>query len=120
MADRVLFIGWGQVVRGREEHAIEVFDEAVGFYGRCQQEGRIERFDVVLLQPNAGMNGYIELHGAAEQLAALREDDAFQRLLADSALIVDDLTLVDGLTDAAIAHQMEIFRDASAKVPQAH
>jgi hypothetical protein len=47
----------------------------------------------------------MELHGSAEQLAALRDDDAFQRLIADASLVVDDLTLVDGMTDAAIAQQ---------------
>ena len=52
MADRVLFISWRMVVRGREERALEVFNEALGLYGRMQQEGRIERFDVVLLEPN--------------------------------------------------------------------
>ena len=62
----------------------------------------------------------MELHGSAEQLAALRDDDAFQRLIADASLVVDDLTLVDGMTDAAIAQQIGIFRDAIAKMPQAH
>ncbi len=66
MADRMLFIGWGTPVRGREERGLEVFNEAIGFYGRMQQEGRIERFDVVLLDPNAELNGYIELYGSPE------------------------------------------------------
>ena len=43
MADRVLFITWGEVVRGREERALEVFSESLGFYGRLQQDGRITR-----------------------------------------------------------------------------
>jgi hypothetical protein len=54
MADRILFIGWGAPVRGREERGLEVFDEAVGFYGRCQQDGRIEAFNVILLEPHGG------------------------------------------------------------------
>ena len=68
MADRVLFISWGENVAGREERGLEVFNEAVGFYGRMQQEGRIEGFDVVLLEPNGDIDGYIELTGSAEQL----------------------------------------------------
>ena len=52
MADRVLFIGWGTPVRGREERALEVFNESLGLYGRMQQEGRIESFDVTLLGAN--------------------------------------------------------------------
>ena len=53
MADRLLFIGWGPPVRGREERALEVFNESVGLYGRLQQDGRIDSFDVSLLRPNA-------------------------------------------------------------------
>ncbi len=49
MADRILFISWGAPVAGREERGLEVFNDAVGLYGRMQQEGRIESFDVVLL-----------------------------------------------------------------------
>ena len=33
MAERMLFIGWGQVARGREERALEVFNETLGLYG---------------------------------------------------------------------------------------
>ena len=54
MADSGLFIGWGEVVRGREEKAIQVFNESVQYYGGLQQEGRIESFDVCLLEPHGG------------------------------------------------------------------
>jgi hypothetical protein len=119
MADRLLFISWGEVVRGREEHSLEVFGDAVGFYGRCQQEGRIEGFDVALLTPTAGPGGFMLLRGSAEQLVALREDAEFQRLLADASLVIDDLALIDGYTNTGIAQQMELYREAISKVPQA-
>jgi hypothetical protein len=118
MADRMLFIGWGETVRGREERALEAFDEAVGFYGRLQQEGRIESFDVVLLSPHGGMGGYMELHGSAQQLAEVREDREFRRIITGAELIVDELTMADGFANEAIAGQMELFREAIAKVPQ--
>ncbi len=89
MADRMLFVGWGEPVRGREERALEVFNDAMGILGRMEQEGRIERFDVVLLQPNGELGGYIELLGSMEQLAALQEDDEFRRLIVDGQLVVD-------------------------------
>jgi hypothetical protein len=37
MADRVLFISWGEAVRGREARGLEVFNEAMGMLGRMQQ-----------------------------------------------------------------------------------
>ena|SRR5215212_11519833 len=121
MSDRVLFIGWDEVVRGREERAVEVFNESVGLYGRMQQEGRIERFDATFLSPNgSGLQGYFQLHGSADQLHAARESEDFQRTLADATLIVEDMRVLDGVTNEGIGEQMAIFQDAIAKVPQAH
>jgi hypothetical protein len=119
MADRVLFISWGETVRGREERALESFNEAIGLYGRLQQDGRIESFEVVLLDAHGDLGGYFELRGSSEQLAALREDDEFRQVILDASLIVDGMRVVDGRTGAAIAHDVEMFQQAIAKVPQA-
>ncbi|MGD1057724.1 MAG: hypothetical protein ABR992_09980 [Solirubrobacteraceae bacterium] len=119
MADRMLFIGWGASVRGREERSLEVFNEAIGLYGRLQQEGRIEKFEVILLGPNAELNGYIELHGSAEQLAALRENEEYRRVLADASLVVDRLRQIDGFANEAVAAQMALYQESIARVPQA-
>lgn len=118
MADRVLFISWGSTVAGREERGLEVFNESIGLYGRLQQEGRIESFDVALLNPNEGIDGYILLHGTAAQLADVREDDAFRRTMFDASLIVNQLSMVDGVTGDGIAHDMALYQEAVAKVPQ--
>jgi hypothetical protein len=119
MADRMLFIGWGATIVGREERALEVFNDGIGFYGRCQQEGRIESFDVVLLEPHGGgLQGYVQLHGSADQLAALREADDFQRLQTDASLIVEELGVVGGYANEAIAGAVAIYREAIAQVPQ--
>ena len=42
MADAGLFIGWGEVVRGRESEATELLAETLGYYARLQEEGVIE------------------------------------------------------------------------------
>lgn len=118
MADRMLFIGWGTPVRGREERGLEVFNESIGLYGRMQQDGRIEKFNVVLLDPSPALEGYVELHGSAEQLSALRDSEDFRRMLADAALVVDDIRIIDGFVNDGIAREIEIYRDSVAKVPQ--
>jgi hypothetical protein len=118
MSDRVLFIGWSTPVRGREERGLEVFNEAMGICGRMQQEGRIEKFDVVLLGPNGELDGYIELHGSAEQLAAVREDDEFQRNTIDASLVVERLRHIEGFTNNEVARQMTLYQESIARVPQ--
>jgi hypothetical protein len=118
MADRVLFIGWGTPVRGREERALEVFNDAMGLCGRMQQDGRIEKFEVRLLSPNGELNGYIELHGSEEQISAVRQDEEFQRNTADASLCVDRLRHIDGYVNEGVARMMEMFQQRIAEVPQ--
>lgn len=118
MADRVLFISWGSPIPGREERGLEVFNEAVGLYGRMQQDGRIESFDVMLLGASSVLNGFMTLKGDAAQIQALQEDEEFRRIIVDANLIVDDLNVIAGYTNAGIAPQMAIYAEAIAKVPQ--
>jgi hypothetical protein len=35
MADRLLFIGWGTPIPGREERALEVFNDTMGLYAEA-------------------------------------------------------------------------------------
>ena len=118
MADRILWISWGAPVRGAEERGLEVFNEALGICGRRQQEGRIESFDVVLLEPNGALNGFIVVRGTRDQISALRADEEFQRNQIDAGLIVDDLRNIEGYTDEGVAHQMGMYQEAIGRVPQ--
>jgi hypothetical protein len=118
MADSVLMITWGPPVYGREERGLEVFNESMGLYGRFQQEGRIESFDVAILEPNGLMDGFIALRGSAEQLAALRQDEEFRRTTVDASLIVQDLQLIDGTTGDGVARDVAMYSEAISKVPQ--
>jgi hypothetical protein len=118
MADRILLISWGAAVRGREERGLEVFTEALGLLGRMQQDGRIESFDVVLLRPNGDMNGFVIARGTGAQIDALQQDEEFVRSTADAMMIVEALHHIEGYTNEGVAEQIEIYRDAIAKVPQ--
>ena len=119
MADRLLFIGWDEVSRGREDRAIECFNESVGYYGRLQQQGMIEGMDVCLLVPNgAGLQGYIALHGSADQLHRVREEEEFMRLFTEASICVDGMRILDGFTNEAIGRQMGMYQQAVAKVAQ--
>jgi hypothetical protein len=118
MADRVLVISWGQPVRGREQHGLEVLGQATAFYAELQDAGRIERFDVVLLEPNGLMSGCMILHGSHAQLDDVREDVRFRRLMIDAELVVDDLCTTDGYTAEGIEQTLPLYADAVGRVPQ--
>ena len=83
-----------------------------------QREGRIEKFDVVLLAPTGELNGYIALHGSAEQLAAVRESEEFQRSTADASLLADGLCVIEGFTNEGVATQIALCQESLARVPQ--
>ena len=118
MADRVLLVSWGAPVRGREERSLEVFNEAMGLMGRMQQDGRIESFEPILLEPNATMGGCVVVRGNRGQIDALRADEDFRRNVADAAMIVDQLSHVEGYANEGVAAQIALFQEAIAKVPQ--
>jgi hypothetical protein len=118
MANRVLFIGWGTPVPGREERSLEVFDEAVGILTRMEQAGRITGFDVVLLDPNLGLDGYMQVAGTPEQIEALRRDEDFMRNTIDAQLCVSGIRHIEGWANEAVNHQMELYQEAIGKVRQ--
>ena len=117
MPDRSLFIGFGQPVRGREERAVEVFNEFVGMFGRMQADGRIEDMDVTLLDPHGGdLGGFFMAHGSAEQCSALQLDEEFRRACIDANLIVENFGVVPAATGAAVAEEMTMYSEALQKV----
>jgi hypothetical protein len=117
MPDRAVFIGFGAPVRGREERAVEVFNEFVGMLGRMQADGRIEDMDVTLLDPHGGeLGGFFMVHGSAEQCMALQMDEEFRRACIDATLIVDDFGVVPAATGAAVSEEMGMYTEALRKV----
>jgi hypothetical protein len=111
MADAGLFIGWGQVVRGREQRALEVFNESVQYWGGLQADGKIEDFEVVLLVPHGGdLQGFALLRGSEEQVGALRADEEFQRRVTRADQIVESQGVVDALIGEGIARGMAQYQ----------
>ena len=114
MADAALFIGWGQVVRGRETRSLEVFNESVEYWGGLQGDGKIEDFEVALLEPHGGdLQGFALLRGSEEQIGALQTDEEFQRIVVRSDQIVESLGVItaaigEGLARGLAQYQGEI------------
>ncbi len=117
MADAALFIGWGQVVRGREQRAVEVFNDSVAYWGRLQADGKIEDFETVLLSPHGGdLGGFALLRGSAEQLAALRADEEFEQRTSHVDMIVDNQGVVDAVINEGIARAMGQYQTAISEL----
>ncbi|MCL2769219.1 MAG: hypothetical protein FWD42_03820 [Solirubrobacterales bacterium] len=120
MAGEVLFVGWGPVVRGREERALQVFQETMEYYGRLQQEGQIDSFEPVVIGPHGGdLAGFVMIRGERAKLAQLRFSEEFERMTVRAAGIVDNLGVGPAYTGEALTRQMGLFEESARELATA-
>jgi hypothetical protein len=87
------------------------------YWGRLQQEGKIERFDVAALTPHGGdLGGFVLLRGTAQQIDSVRRDEEFERLISRVRLFVDDIGLADAFVDERLAQVMAQYQEEIGKV----
>lgn len=112
MADAGIFVGFGDPVRGRESQAVELFNETIGYYSRLQEEGEIESFEPVFLEPHGGdLGGFILLRGDAEKLATLRVSDEFTQLTMRATLCVENVGVVGADLAERLQRQMAYYTE---------
>ncbi len=112
MADAGLFVGFGNPVRGREAQAIELFNETLAWYAQLQEEGEIESFEPVFLEPHGGdLNGFIFIRGDAEKLSALRVSEEFTQLTIRAALFVESIGVVGADMGKRMQSQIAFYTD---------
>jgi hypothetical protein len=114
MAGAALVIGWGQAVRGREQKALQVFGEAIQYYTRLQQQGEIESFEPVALEPHGGdLAGFLLVKGDPDKLARIRASDEFIALNTRVLLVVENF----GVAGAFIGDSLQnLFADFGQQI----
>jgi hypothetical protein len=112
MADYGLFIGFGTPVRGREARSLDVFNEAMQYYGRLQQEGRIESVEAAILEPHGGdLGGFFLIRGERQELGRLRVEAEFERLTTRANLIVDGMGIIGASLGDGLAQSIGMFQE---------
>jgi len=113
MAEAGLFIGWGEPVTGREAKGLEVFAEALAYWAKSEQDGSIESSETVLLGPHGGdLGGFTLVRGSEAQIAALRAEDAFERLITRAALVVHNVGVVDASLGDGLQAAIGVYQAA--------
>jgi hypothetical protein len=117
MSEAALCTTWGLPVPGREKHALDVYSETLQYWGRLQQEGKIERFDVVVLGPTGGdLTGFILVRGTEAQLDSVRHADEYERLLNRVQLVAQHVRAADAYVDEGLARVMGQYTDEVGRV----
>ena len=112
MAEAALCIVWGTPVHGRENDALKVYNETLQYWGRLQQEGKIETFEVVVLGPTGGdVTGFLLVRGTAQQIDSVRRTEEYQRLINRVQLIADHVRVADAFVDEGLAQILSQYRD---------
>ena len=90
-----------------------MFAEALAYYGKAEQDGRIESHETVLLGPHGGdLGGFILARGSADQIAALRAEDEFERVTTRAALVVQRVGVVDAALGDGLEDAIQVYRGA--------
>jgi hypothetical protein len=109
-ANAVLFIGWGQPVRGRERQALKVLRDAATLWDEHDKTDRLEHWDGVFLDPHGGdLHGFFLLHGVEQDLDAIRRSEAMVELMQRASLIVDGFGVVAGKTGEEFVNKGNLF-----------
>jgi hypothetical protein len=112
MADAGLFIGFGLPVRGRERQAVKVFTEALEYYTRLQQQGDIESFETVFLEPHGGdLNGFTLVRGDPDKLSSIRASDEFARLSVRAGLITNGFGVIGAILGEQVGTLMGVYNE---------
>jgi len=120
MANYALFIGWGNVVRGREELSLTVFQETIEFWTRAQQDGQIDGFEPFLLEPHGGgLAGFMMVYAERDRLDRLRASEEFERLMTRADSVIDDLGVVTAYAGEALGRQMSHFQEMAGQLAAA-
>ena len=116
MSESGLFVGWGQPVRGREKRSLDVFNDAVTYYGERLADGSIDSFDPVLLNPHGGdLQGFFLVKGPAQGIATMMATEEFQRLHARAGMIVENLGIIQAWVDDGVLTELGYFGDAAGE-----
>jgi hypothetical protein len=117
MADFGLFVGFGWPVRGREQNAAKVFNEAVELWTKLQSEGRIASWQPVFLEPHGGdLGGFFLVWGERDAIAQIRASDEMLNLNARAQQIVENFGVVGAETGDRIGAQMQMFLENSGEL----
>lgn len=113
MSEAGFWIAWGLPTQGREPQALETLKKSRGFLADLAADGRIERYDVVILRPQSSeLGGFILVQGSTAQIDQLRRDADFERWLNVVQAVADRVGIVDAWVNDGIDEATDLYTDA--------
>jgi hypothetical protein len=115
MADHALFVGWGEIIPGREQHAVRVFGETMAYFGRLHQQGEIDGVEPFFLEPHGGdLGGFFLVRGEADALAKVRISNEFGRIVQRAGMVAHHVGVTGASTGETLSRQLEEWSQDAA------
>jgi hypothetical protein len=116
MKEQTVFVSWGQVPRGREAKAIEVFNQAHEFLKKKKKEAKIKELRIYINSQSADLAGFMLISGKPEFL--LDGSGELERLYMQAAAVVDDLSLkmMVGGTEEGVTEHLNQWLDVQKEL----
>lgn len=110
MADAGLFVGWGEVVRGREAQSLDLFNEFLGYLRGLAESGEIDSFEPVFLEPHGGdLAGFVLIRGDADRLHSIRMSDEWMKHMTRGGLMTENFGIVSASLGERMERQMAVY-----------
>jgi hypothetical protein len=96
MTNAAVYIRWGRQIPGREGKSLEVFSQAVEYYGSLKSKGTLSDFRVYFATNGnlADFGGFMLLEGEVSKLRTVVDGEEYQSLMVKAHLVVDQLDIV--------------------------
>lgn len=96
MSNAAVYVRWGRPTTGRETKSLEVFGQALEFYGTLKSKGKISEFRTYFATNGAmaQFGGFMLIEGTVAQCRELVDGDDFQKILIKAHHVVDNLEVV--------------------------
>lgn len=113
-----LFIRWGQILPGREDQALALFDEAVTYYLGLLEKGSISSFEPCLftMADLEEEQGFFLVKGPVAAIFSLMDSDDYKTFMTKANLVVHHLRANMLTVGEGVAHQIERYRAVRAEL----
>jgi hypothetical protein len=110
MSSNALFFSWKRSIPGREQVSAEHFQDFGQYLGGLQQQGTIQSFDTVFLNPHGGsLGGFFLIRGDSPKLDALLSTEAWAVHQIRAVLHLDEVCIVRGVTGEGVMERMALW-----------
>lgn len=113
MSNNVIVFGWKQSIPGRESLSGQHFQEFLQYLQQRKDQGAIESFEPILLEPHGGeLNGFFLIKGEPSKLATLVGSPEWVQHQVRGMLHVYGLSLMRGVSGPAVMERMGLWMKA--------